>query len=408
MGQASKLGLLAGWGLLLVTAAVAQDWPQFRGDGSAKVTGFTVPETWPPALAKQWRVVVGAGDATPALVGDRLYVFARQGDDEITLCLNAADGATVWQDKVATPAAVGPAARHPGPRSSPAVGGGKVVTIGLTGVVSCLDAASGAVTWRKDPYPGSFPKFYTASSPLIINGLAVVQVGGPGNGGMIAYDLATGEEKWRWSKEGADYASPALLTAAGKQYVAALTEKSAVGVALADGALAWQLPFVPQGRAYNSSTPVVNGDTVYYAGSGRGLRAEKIAEVDGALKATELWANPDIACQFSAPVMADGFLYGMSDKGNLFCVEAATGKVAWTDPTQTDRGSYGCLVNAGKVILALPSTGELIVFKADPTALNVLARYKVAETPSTFAGPVLSGQRIFTRDQDSVTLWTLP
>ena len=70
---------------LFATAVLAADWPQWRGQNrDAKVTGFTPPATWPKELAKKWSVTVGDGVATPALVGDRLYAFARQGDEEST------------------------------------------------------------------------------------------------------------------------------------------------------------------------------------------------------------------------------------------------------------------------------------------------------------------------------------
>ena len=79
--------------LVGATCAMAQDWPQWRGahrDG--KVEGFTAPQAWPKELAQKWKATVGTGDSTPALVGDKLYVSARQGDDEVTLCLDAATG----------------------------------------------------------------------------------------------------------------------------------------------------------------------------------------------------------------------------------------------------------------------------------------------------------------------------
>src|SRR5216684_1294014 len=79
------------------------------------------------AVAQDWNIPVGKADATPALVGDRLYVFTRQDTDEVTLCLEAATGKELWRDKYPAGAATGPAAEHPGPRSSPTVAEGKVV-----------------------------------------------------------------------------------------------------------------------------------------------------------------------------------------------------------------------------------------------------------------------------------------
>ena len=109
--------------LIGATCALAQDWPQWRGaNRDGKVTGFTAPQEWPKELTRKWNVPVGAGDSTPALVKDKLYVFGRQGDEEVTLCLNATDGSKVWEDKYAAQAVTGPdASQHPGPRSSPAV-----------------------------------------------------------------------------------------------------------------------------------------------------------------------------------------------------------------------------------------------------------------------------------------------
>ncbi len=209
------IGVVAGSVVAIVASGVwAQDWPQWRGPNrDGKVANFTAPQSWPAALTQKWRTSVGSGDATPALVGGRLYVFARQGDDEVVLCLDAEDGKELWREKYAAQAVTGAAASHPGPRSSPAVAEGKVVTLGVGGVLSCLDAARGQLVWRKDPFPRVVPMFFTAASPLIVDGMAVAHLGGQGRGAIIAYDLTTGDEKWRWDGEGPEYASPVLLTA---------------------------------------------------------------------------------------------------------------------------------------------------------------------------------------------------
>src|SRR5207253_3859571 len=128
--------------------------------------GFKAPKTWTKELNQKWKVAVGFGDATPALVDGKLYVFSRQEADEITRCLDAATGKEEWQDKYTAPTVNGPDAQHGGPRSSPAVAAGKVVTLGVCGTVSCLDAAKGKVLWRKDDFRGACPKFHTPTSRI--------------------------------------------------------------------------------------------------------------------------------------------------------------------------------------------------------------------------------------------------
>jgi len=402
------IGVMVG-GLVLsaATSAFAQNWPQWRGvNRDAKVTGFTAPETWPRELRPTWRVTVGAGDSTPALVGDKLYVFGRQGADEVVLCLNAADGKEVWRHAYPSAVISGPSSRvHPGPRSSPAVGDGKVVVIGVNGNLLCLDAAKGNEAWKNEEFK-SVPQFYAASSPMIVDGTVVAELGGKGDGAVLAFDIATGKVKWKWAGEAPMYSSPALMTVGGVTQVVALTEKSLVGLALADGKLLWQVPFDPSGgrMAYNAATPIVDKDTVYITGSGRGTKAVKVEKQGDGFAAKELWSNPEVAVQFNTPVLKDGMLFGLTERGNLFCVNTQDGKTAWLDKTAHGRG-FAAIVDAGSVLLALPSTSELIVYKPDGKEFAQIANIKVSDK-ETYASPLVAGDRIFVRDQDVLILYS--
>src|SRR5215211_5884714 len=142
--------------LVLLTASVpAQDWPQWRGPNrDAKATGFKAPKTWPKELTQKWKVTVGDGVATPSLVSDKLFVFSRQEGNEIIRCLDAGTGKELWQNKYDVLPATGSASGFPGPRTSPTVADGKVVTLGLRGILSCLNAADGKLLWRKDDLKG--------------------------------------------------------------------------------------------------------------------------------------------------------------------------------------------------------------------------------------------------------------
>ena len=426
--------LVLGAVLFVITGrADASDWPQWMGPNrDGKVEGFKAPQTWPKELKKQWSVSVGEGVATPALVGNRLYVFSRQNDQEVIRCLDAASGEEIWKDQYAVGDADGAAARFPmlGPGSSPAVAEGKVVTLGTRGTLSCLDAESGKVLWRKDDFH-AWPRFFVSSSPLILDGLCIAQLGGERDGGIVAYDLTSGKEKWKWTGDGPAYGSPVSASVEGTKVVIAPTAGKMVAVRAKDGELLWEQPY-SQGR-YNAATPIVEGQQLIFAGPTRGISAKKLNPNEEKLSAESEWSNPDNSVMYNTPVYKDGMLYGLSNLNSLFCINTKTGETAWNvsttgeaaqreqpqqqDPSQPRRGrrgrrgggssgGYGSVVNAGDVLFALPTTGELIAFKPRGEDYQELARYKVAERDA-YCYPVISGKRIYIKDKDNLTLWTL-
>jgi outer membrane protein assembly factor BamB len=242
-------------------------------------------------------------------------------------------------------------------------------------------------------------------SPIIVDEMVIAHLGGRGNGAIIAYDLATGDEQWRWDAEGPEYASPVLLIVDDTRQIVTLTEKSIVGVGLLEGKLLWQLPFLPQRRAYNAATPIVDGQTVIYAGARRGTKAVKVEKQGEGFVAKELWSNSELAPKYNTPVLKDGLLFGLSDRGRLFCINAENGQTAWTDTTSRGRG-FAAILDAGSCLVALPSNSELVALKPSDKQYEELALIKVSETP-TYAHPVIAGNRIIVKDRDAVTLWTV-
>jgi outer membrane protein assembly factor BamB len=388
----------------LAASAGAADWPQWRGPNrDNKVTDFIAPKTWPKALTQKWKVSVGNGVASPALVGDKVYVFTRQGDEEVIRCLDASNGKEVWKDKYTAVAVRPPASRFPGPRSSPAVAEGKVCTLGVGGVVSCLDASTGKVVWRKDTK--SWPQFYTASSPIIADGKCIVYLGSRGKGEVVAYDLASGEEKWKSPEAGPPYGSPILMTVEGTKQIVTPTDRSIVGINAADGKRLWEVPFKAK---YMNGTPiVVDGSTVIYASApAGGTVALRITKKGDGFEAKELWKKSQGPGQYNTPVLKDGLLFGLSGtRGtNFFCMDAKTGDVLWTD--KTGRGQCGAVIDAGSVLLALTSDSNLVAFKPSNKGYEEVAKYKVADS-ETWAYPIITGNRVLVKDNDSVILWTI-
>jgi outer membrane protein assembly factor BamB len=393
---------------MLPATAIGADWPQWRGPNrDGKAGAFDAPTTWPKELTKKWSVTVGDGVSTPALVGDRLYVFARQGGNEIVRCLQAADGKEVWQDKYPAEAPQGPARDFPGPRSSPVVADGKVVTFGVDSTFSCYEAASGKKLWRKDSL-GDIPRFSTSCSPIVVGAdgekLVIVEYGGDDGGGIVAYGLADGKRKWVWNGDGAAYASPVSMKIEGSSAIVSETAGNIVALSPADGKLLWKTPFKVR---YNAATPVVEGSTVLYSGSGKGTTAVSIEKSGDGLKANNLWTTNENAVQFNTPIIKDGYVYGISDRHNLFCMDAKTGKTQWKEqlkagPRQT---GYGSVVDAGSVLFALNPTGEMIVFAPDAKQFKKIANYQVGR--DTYAYPVIADKRVFIKDKNDVALWSI-
>ncbi|MCA9264331.1 MAG: PQQ-like beta-propeller repeat protein, partial [Planctomycetales bacterium] len=425
----TRLGIYAATAVWLCASAplTAQDWPQWRGpDRDGRVVGFEAPATWPNELTRQWQVTVGDGVATPALVGDRIYVAGRENDEEVTRCLNADTGEEIWKDHYAAEAVRGPAQSFGGPRSSLSVADGKVVLIGVQGVVSCYDTAEGKALWRNTAHEGTVPRFAASSSPLLMDGLCIAELGSDDQGGVFVFDLSSGEKKWEWTGDGACYGSPISATVGDWQVVIAPTASKLVILRLSDGKLLFEMPY-RQGR-YNAATPLVVNDTLILAGPERGITARKLSASGDAIAAEEVWANTDHSVQYNTPVAKEGALFGLSNLNSLFCIDMATGKTLWSVPVgetqnagvfrspnvfaqQRQReggrgrrggrgsGGYGSVVNAGSVLMALTPAMELVVYAPSTEEFTELAKYKIADRP-TYAYPILSGNRVFVKDQE--------
>ena len=127
---------------------------------------------------------VGSGYATPLLVGDRLYVFSRQGENEVMAALDAASGKVLWRTSYPAPFTMDKAAapHGPGPKSTPAYADGKLFSIGMSGIVTAFDAASGKQLWQKPGLPAQ-PLWTSHSfSPLVDRGRVVFHMGGNDQG----------------------------------------------------------------------------------------------------------------------------------------------------------------------------------------------------------------------------------
>ncbi|MGH9346609.1 MAG: PQQ-binding-like beta-propeller repeat protein [Vicinamibacterales bacterium] len=391
----------------LVASVVASDWPQWRGpnrDGGG--AAFTEPARWPERLTARWTIAVGGGHSSPVLAGNRIYLHSRQQENELISAIDAGSGTVIWQDQYPAPYRMNPAAagHGPGPKSTPVVAGGRVIAFGISGILSALDAATGKVLWRK-PAPSTLPLYGTAMSPAVDGALVIAHVGGHDTGALTAFDAATGAEKWKWTGDGPGYASPVIGTFSGTKQVITQSQDRLVSVSAADGRLLWELPLRTP-YTQNSVTPLVHKDLVIYSGLEQPVVAVRPVTSGGRWGLEKVWENTENGMYMSSPVIVGSRLFGLShrNRGRFFALDLGTGRTLWA--TRGREAENAAIVSAGTLLFLLKDDAELVIARPNAASFDVVRRYTVAESP-TWAHPVVDGNRIFVKDAERLTLWTV-
>jgi outer membrane protein assembly factor BamB len=389
-------------GLGLAEQATPLDYPQWRGarrDGAA--SGFVEPKVWPDTLTQRWKVEVGEGYSTPLVIGDTVYVFTRRGGDEGISALDARTGAERWRSGYPAPHTPSrPTAAHgSGPKATPLYFDNKLISLGVTGVVTAFDARTGVRLWQT-PAPAEPPYYSAASSPAGDQGMVFAH---PGNyGPLTAFDAKTGALRWKAIGDGL-YASPIVVDVGGIRQVVSVLQESIIGVAVEDGRLLWRYPWKALG---GSTTPLMNGDTIVLSGLDMGVTAITPTVHQGTWSVEERWKTSAVSLYLSNAVVVDGVIFGLSHRagGQFFALDAATGRVLWLGTPR--EATNTAVVKANRLLFLLNDDAELIVARASRSGLEPLKRYTVADG-ATWAQPAISGNRIFVKDVSSVTLWTV-
>jgi outer membrane protein assembly factor BamB len=379
-------------------------YPQFLGptrDGL--IPGPVLARDWsarPPELI--WRVPVGEGFAGFAIAGARALTLEQDGASESVVCRDLFTGATLWVHKVA--------ARYEnsvggiGPRTTPTVVGERVFTMGATGLLHCLELATGRVVWQRDTLADAgakYPDWGVACSPLVTNDLVIVTAGGREHS-LAAYRLDDGQPAWSAGDVRVGYSSPQLVTLSGVPQFLVFNHEGVAGHAAADGRVLWTYPWPPSAQHVSDPRVVAPNRFVVSSGYGAGVDLVELTREGESWKTSRLWHSIRLKSKFGSLVVREGFLYGLDD-GRLTCIDLANGEARW----KGERIGHGQVLLAGDVLLVTAENGDVLLMEASPQAAHGLGRF------STLSGkmwnpPALAPPFLIVRTEREAACYRLP
>lgn len=387
--------------------AAAADVPQFFGptrDGHApELRLFTDWAAQPPK--ELWRQPIGAGWSAFAVVGGLAYTQEQRGEDEQVSCYDLLTGALVWSH--AEKAHFTQWQGGEGPRATPTVMDGQVYAYGATGILTCLDAATGKAIWRVsvlESLKAENLEWGVSTSPLGVGDCIVVTPGSTRGPSLLAYDRKTGQLRWQSGDDESSYASPLLTTLAGRSVILNNAARSltlhdpATGKLLAEHV--WGVEKWPK-----ASQPVVIApDRVFLsAGYGMGCQLLKVeVNAEGEVTLDTVWTSMKMKTQFNSPAYHQAHLYGLDD-GRLSCMEATTGERLWKE----GRFGSGQTLLCGDLVLVQNEDGRVHLCAAHPTGFHEFGSIP-ALSSKTWNHPVLAGRYLLVRNDREAVCYELP
>lgn len=406
-------------GAVDLTTNTPEDFPQFLGpERSVWLPGPRLASDWSAMPPREiWRRPIGAGWSAFSAVNGFAVTMEQRGDDELVTCYRISTGELCWVHALR--------ARHEtvlggvGPRSTPTIDQGNVYALGATGILRCLEGASGELRWKVDILEryGSTPQresqvlsWGRSNSPLVVDQLVVVPAGGPPGGpykSLLALDKQTGAVVWEAGDSQISYSSPTLGMLDGRRQILSVNEDNITGHDPQDGRVLWRQHW-PGNSTSNASSSQVHalvGDRLLISkGYGEGGALFRLHAGDEGLETREVWWRKSLLkTKFAQVCVIAGHAYGLSD-GILECVNLDRGERAW----KSGRYGHGQILGVDDRLLVLGERGDLVLVQATPDAHRELGRVPGALNGQTWNNLCLYGDRLLIRNAQEAACYQLP
>jgi outer membrane protein assembly factor BamB len=420
--------------LLSIPASRADNWPAFRGGSAAGVaSGKTLPEKWDAETNVHWKTSIpGAGWSSPIVWGKRVFVTAAASDTKLaeprkglyisdlkgkTLegvhqwnlhCLDADTGKILWTRNCFSGKALQPLHIKNTLASETPVTDGKHVIAYFGNVgVACFDL-DGKELWKKTtPAHPTRMGWGTGASPALADGKLFIVHDNEEKSFLMALDADTGKPLWRVERqEGSNWATPFVWKNDLRTEIVTAGSRKVRSYDL-DGKKLWELkgmsfpsipsPFAAGGLLYVSSGYVLDLHRPVYAilpGA-----AGDISLASGTTSSKSIaWYLPQAGPYHPTPLVYEGLLYVLYDRGFLACYDAKTGKEVYAK-RRLGGGATAFTASPwaydGKVF-CLSEDGDTFVVQAGKE-FKLLGRNRLGEM--SMSTPAIAGGSLFLRTQ---------
>lgn len=382
-------------------------WTQFGGPNR----DFTSPSTglatqWPEGGPKKlWSRELGEAYSGIAVDNGTLYTMYRSGDDEIVVALDAGTGETKWEHKYpAKPLKGFDDSYGIAPRSTPLVLSDRLISIGVTAQMLCLDRENGKVLWSHElvkEYDANRPRWGYASSALAYKNSVIVPVGGKGHG-IMAFDSEDGSVLWSRHDYQNAFSSPILIDVDGQEQIVVVMAATVVGLKPGNGDLLWSHPHKTN-YDVNASMPVWGDDNLLFVSSAydTGSRCLRLTHSGDRTEVTEVWTQKKMKLHFGSAIRIGDLIYGSSGgNGPVFfaAVNAKTGKMVSRQRKLVAKAQL--LFADGKLII-LDEDGQLAIATPMSDGIKILAKAQLLDKVS-WTAPALVGKRLYIRDNKKI------
>ena len=376
------------------------DWPQWRGrnrDGISTEKGLL--KAWPAGgPPKAWQVQgAGEGYSSFAVAQGKLYTLGARGGTEYVMAFDTASGKKLWETPHGSRFSND---QGDGSRGTPVVDGNRVISLGASGDLSSVDAATGKVAWRKNvlqQFGGGNIRWGLSESPLVLEDRILVNAGARG-ASIVALRKTDGSVLWQSGNDEAGYSSAVLHTVGGVPQAIYFTAERAVGIDTRDGRQLWSYNRVAN-RTANIATPIVRGNRVFLSSDyGTGAALLELTAAGGGVTAKEVYFTNEMRNHHASSVLIGDHLYGFSS-AILTAMRFDSGEVSWRDRSV----GKGAIVFADDRLYLFSERGVVGLAEANPQGYREHGRFTL-ETGArpTWSHPVVADGKLYLRDQDTI------